>query len=415
MNKHVVTTMAIWSVVVTGSLAWNVHREQQEHNQIARESARAYFQQIVLDRSWNAGHGGVYVPVTDSTPPNPYLEDPLRDLTTIEGISLTKINPAYMTRQISEIAAKRNGVKFHLTSLNPIRPANKATDWEEQWLRTFEDGQDEEDGVLEQGEFTVDGNDVAYRYMAPLFVKKNCLKCHEKQGYKLGDVRGGISVTMPSMEPAHNAALIATHAIALVLGLAGILLSGVLLERGRRKLVESNNKLEGTLAEARQLASDLQAEHVELDAAHQKLEGTHMDLKAAQAQMLQREKMASIGQLAAGVAHEINNPIGFITSNLGTLKKYAEAFTGFINTQSQMLSSLNADEQVDQVKKDFDIEYLIDDTADLLQESIEGAERVKQIVQNLKGFSCIDEVAIVQADINECIDTTLKLIPTGLE
>jgi hypothetical protein len=84
----------------------------------------------VVYRRWNAGHGGIYVPVTDETPPNPYLEVPERDITTQSGVVLTLMNPAYMTRQVHELGAKAFGIQGHITSLNPIRPANAPDSWE---------------------------------------------------------------------------------------------------------------------------------------------------------------------------------------------------------------------------------------------------------------------------------------------
>lgn len=164
---------------------------REYHTNLAFQSARAFLEQIVVARSWNAGHGGVYVQETEKNPPNPYLDDPLRDIETRQGLKLTKVNPAYMTRQISELAAQRNGVRFHITSLNPIRPENKALDWEAEWLESFEKG------AREHGEFVGKGSTAVFRYMAPLVVEKNCLHCHAKQGYREGDIRGGISVVMP--------------------------------------------------------------------------------------------------------------------------------------------------------------------------------------------------------------------------
>lgn len=159
---------------------------------LARERGNVLFHLVELTRDWNARHGGIYAPVTEATQPNPYLRHPKRDLVTTEGLRLTMINPAYMTRQIAEIAEQADGVKFHITSLKPIRPANAADPWESEALRLFEKGRSEV--LMEQ---SVAGVPV-HRYMAPLVIKQPCLKCHAEQGYKLGDIRGGISVTMPA-------------------------------------------------------------------------------------------------------------------------------------------------------------------------------------------------------------------------
>lgn len=160
---------------------------------LARERGTVLFRLIELTRDWNAQHGGVYAPVTEKTRPNEYLEHPRRDLETTDGMRLTMINPALMTRQIAEVAEKIDGVKLHITSLNPIRPANKADEWEAESLKQFE-----KDGLKERLSLIEGENGAVHRYMAPLLVKEPCLRCHAKQNYKLGDIRGGISITMPA-------------------------------------------------------------------------------------------------------------------------------------------------------------------------------------------------------------------------
>ena len=105
---------------------------------LARERGSVLFRLVELTRDWNAQHGGVYVRVTENTQPNPYLEHPKRDLETVDGVRLTMVNPAFMTRQIAEIAEAADGVKYHITSLKPIRPANAADPWEAAALAGFE-------------------------------------------------------------------------------------------------------------------------------------------------------------------------------------------------------------------------------------------------------------------------------------
>ncbi|MEW6600666.1 MAG: ATP-binding protein [Nitrospirota bacterium] len=137
------------------------------------------------------------------------------------------------------------------------------------------------------------------------------------------------------------------------------------------------------------------------------------DLKATQSQMLQREKMASIGQLAAGVAHEINNPMGFISSNLGTLMKYVTKLTDFIEintTAADFIRYKEVSSEISNSRSKLKIDYVINDIKELINESLEGADRVKKIVQNLKSFSRVDEAEHKLADINECIESTLNIV-----
>ncbi len=181
--------ISIWICIVAISLIFNSSETRKSHQTQIMKMSESFFKENLVTRRWNASHGGVYVPITDHTPPNPYLDVPDRDITTTDSIRLTKMNPAYMTRQISELAKIDNEIICHITSLNPIRPENKADEWERKALFRFEQGEKQVFGLDEY-----EGKP-AYRYMAPLYVQKDCLKCHEKQGYKLGQIRGGISVT----------------------------------------------------------------------------------------------------------------------------------------------------------------------------------------------------------------------------
>jgi diguanylate cyclase (GGDEF)-like protein len=149
--------------------------------------ARAHFNSIVLTRRWSAQHGGVYVLKRPGMQSNPYLENP--DLKAADGRVLTLKNPALMTREISELAKREDLSNFRITSLRPLNPNNTPDPFEAQALTSFEAGQKE--SVLMEDK--ADG--ARMRYMAPLLVEQPCLACHAKQGYSVGQVRGGISVS----------------------------------------------------------------------------------------------------------------------------------------------------------------------------------------------------------------------------
>ncbi|MBZ0105099.1 MAG: PAS-domain containing protein [Sulfuricella denitrificans] len=158
---------------------------------------------------------------------------------------------------------------------------------------------------------------------------------------------------------------------------------------------------------ARRLADEaLQREKEEQKALIKKLEQAHN-------QLLQSEKMASIGQLAAGVAHEINNPIGYVYSNIGSLEQYIQQLFQVTNayeraesalTDPQLLKSIRA------AKQSSDWEYLKKDVFDLLHESSEGIVRVKRIVQDLKDFSHVDGVEWQWVDLHKGINSTLNVV-----
>jgi diguanylate cyclase (GGDEF)-like protein len=162
----------------------------QNNNLIKQEilsRAQSHFKQIVLTRRWNASYGGVLVEKTQGVVSNPYLENP--DVRSCDGKIYTKKNPALMTREISEIAQKEGLFNFNITSLKPLNPNNIADNFEKDALIRFKNGEKEIFTTTD-----INGSSF-FRYMAPLKVEKTCLQCHEKQGYKVGDIRGGISVT----------------------------------------------------------------------------------------------------------------------------------------------------------------------------------------------------------------------------
>ncbi len=211
---------------------------------IALTGARTLANQIVDARTWNANHGGVYVGIDEQTQPNPHLDVPDRDIVTTNDRELTLVNPAFMTRQIAEIAALRHGTTIHLTSLNPIRPENAPTEWERTALELFETG------VSEWSAFESDQEGPSFRYIRAISTEASCLACHEVQGYAVGDVRGGLSVDLPvgSLIRAglrYRTGMGVALALAWALGIAvvGAVFSGF---RHKQKLVDELERLSVT-------------------------------------------------------------------------------------------------------------------------------------------------------------------------
>jgi two-component system NtrC family sensor kinase len=151
----------------------------------------------------------------------------------------------------------------------------------------------------------------------------------------------------------------------------------------------------------------------ELELNYERIKQTNSRLEEAQNQLLQSEKMASIGQLAAGVAHEINNPIGFVSSNLGSLRGYIEPVFGLLALLTRLPAATLPAELIAEVKRvddAVDLDFIQQDLPQLLNESEDGLLRVKKIVQDLKDFSRVDHADWQDADLNAGLDSTLNVV-----
>lgn len=155
----------------------------------------------------------------------------------------------------------------------------------------------------------------------------------------------------------------------------------------------------------------------EINSKHQQLSEAHYEIKQTHAHLLQSEKMAGLGQVAAGVAHEINNPVGFVLSNIQTLEQYMSFFKTLIHEYKTLVVAKNDEsaacqilERIDQICQQEDLDFVLDDTQDLINESIDGVNRVKDIVLNLKTFSHPGGDKRQSASLNEVLDSTVKII-----
>jgi len=258
MERYITAVAVIWTIVVAASLVFSIVRVKKETLEGARVQADITFVKDILYRRWNALHGGVYVPVTEETPPNPYLSGiPERDIVTPSGKRLTLMNPAYMTRQVNEMLREEYGVRGHITSLNPLRPENAADPWEKDALHAFRNGKTEVSSVslINRKEY--------FRSMHPFITEKSCLKCHAKQGYREGDIRGGISVSIP-MEPLRAIenrnvfTFAAVHGLLWVAGLIGISSSRIRIRRSEQERMHAVKELEQTADELERSNADLQ-------------------------------------------------------------------------------------------------------------------------------------------------------------
>lgn len=181
-----------WSMVIFSVAGYNIYKQYLFAYEITLNEAKVSVKKDLAYRSWVASHGGVYVPVTKRTQPSPYLSHiKRRDITTLDGQNLTLMNPAYTLSQMMQDYSHLYGIKAKITSRNLLNPKNKPDEWEAKALLTIEQIHKP---FFESAK--VDGKSYL-RYLNPLITKKECLKCHAHQGYKIGDILGAVSVSVP--------------------------------------------------------------------------------------------------------------------------------------------------------------------------------------------------------------------------
>ncbi len=319
LRFYLIVMAALWSVVILGVTFYNVQNTKDVTHELILKDARSSFKKDQAFRFWASSHGGVYVPITEHTPPNPGLDHiKERDIETPSGIKLTLMNPAYMVRQMNEDYRDLYGVLGHITSLKPIRELNQPDKWERQALLQFEQG------IKEISGYTEIAGEPFFRLMQPMITRQGCLKCHEFQGYKLGDVRGGVDVSVPVSEYWHkrDATISKNISLFVLLWIIGIALIWV----GSRKLLK---------------------QACESDSIQKKLMLSEKQLRLAN---------DDLAQFAIVASHHIQEPLRLIGSYSGLLKRRYQ-------------------------------EKLDDEANEYIDYTVKSAERLQQLINDLLSFS----------------------------
>ncbi len=286
--------LLVWTLILGASAWYSVSSFYTRAQNYARVLAGAAFEKDVIYRRWVSNMGGVYVLAGQKTgiEPNPHLSAENREIASPLGM-LTKVNPAFMTRLVHELGELDSGISGHITSSNPIRPANMADPWEMEALGRLERKEAKE--VFERVFYN--GSE-QLRFIRPLITEESCMACHAYQGYTLGSVRGGISVAVP-MSPFLQAAGSAARQFLLIhlglwlLGLGGI----VYTVRNLRRRIGERDRAEGSL---RELTQDLEQRVSERTAALKESRDAAEAASRAKSEFL------------ANMSHEIRTPLNGI-------------------------------------------------------------------------------------------------------
>ncbi|WP_321401883.1 DUF3365 domain-containing protein [Maridesulfovibrio sp.] len=469
----------IWSATIYYFYSSIIQTEKDNIYKTAQKEAEVAFEKDLTYRRWVAGLGGLYAEISPKLPPNEYLNVPFRDLTTVEGKKLTMINPAYMMRMVYGLMNKEAGLHGHITSLTPIRPENAPAAWEAEALKSFRTN------PVDYYQISTENGKPILHFMRPMKTQKICLKCHASQGYKEGDLRGGISVTVPmaKYQQAMLTFIDETTTSFTIIWFTGILFIVVgfyflaKYERDRSRTeqelaktknylaniinsmpsilvgVDPNGKVThwnmeaekfsnqryqdvvgSPLTEALPIMQDelekiLQAMRnkvIETDSIQTRIDGgltryddiTIYPLIANGVQgaviriddvteriyleqmMIQSEKMMSVGGLAAGMAHEINNPLAGILGHAQNIHK---------RLLSDMKANKSAAEECGITFEQLQEYMQKRDIRKMIEGIIESGKRAAKIVSNMLNFSRKSEKENAYYRMDELLDSTIEL------
>jgi signal transduction histidine kinase len=349
----------------------------------ATRQAEMLFNQIRLTRQWVSDHNGLFFMKGPGVESNPFLDE--GQILDARGNWLVKRNPAMVTRELSIYAAKAGMGQFNVTSLKLVNPANAPDEFERRTLRNFENG------VGEVVEIEKIAGKYRLRYMAPLKVDDQCLQCHAKQGYKLGDIRGGMNVTIPMdlafAEIRTNNRMLLNIALAtiIIVSLTIFFLFDILVAKRLKILAREMDQYPQRRSSENLLPSE-EDDEIGTLAGHyrklcQRLERSQEELDASREQVFQSEKQAALGRLVAGISHEINNPLGGMQNCIQTMKRSPD-------------------------QPDLQVRYL-----NLLAQ---GVDRIKGTVQQLLNIGRKEPLEFRRGDVDEMIRDCLELTCMGM-
>lgn len=390
--------------------------------QYATQQARMMYRQVLLTRKWVANHNGLFVLKQPGVDINPFLKE--GEIVDTAGRHYVKRNPAMVTRELSELAFDEGAWRYRVTSLKPINPANEPDDFERRSLERFEHG------TVENIEIHKSKEGKHLRYIAPLLVEESCLLCHADQGYQIGDVRGGLSVSIPLDWVYKN--IDVNNRMLLIIALMTIVLVSVTIFLFIDFLVVRRL---GTLAKAMDHFPEQSDQEMNLPKGNDEVSSlsdkfrelchrlvTYQDeLHKTREQVFQNEKLAALGRLTAGIAHEINNPLGGMLNCLKSMQeapddrdmnsRYMELLAKGLNRIGHTVRQLlNFGRREPLQRRLVDIDDLIRECLSLLEYGMKDIKLTLHL--NLRRQHSMDVEALKQVVMNICLNA-MQAMPDG--
>lgn len=398
--KFVIGTAVVLTITMSLSTMLIIKKDKKLVIEQLDIQAKTLFTQIVLTRRWIADHGGIFVEKVPWKKPNPYLSE--GEMEDISGKKYIKESPAMVTRELSEYAKKTGAYWFNITSLKLINPDNTPDEFERTALMDFESNRIKESSKVEKI-----GESYFYRYIAPLYVEKSCIKCHGHQGYNIGDVRGAISVSIPmdyalAMIDSEKKTMVMTSIatiiiliIALFIMMKELVLRPVNLlkismrdfsrcEEAEIPVTRTGDELEDLNKAFVAMSESLREYHSNLE---NKVRGATKSLADANARLTQLNEKKS--DFIAKVSHELRTPL---TSIKGAMDYITAKFSmlpateGSVNDLQEFFDVVknNADRLIRMVNDTLDLERIESGIFDLHLSEVDLLSLIKEVITGLQ-------------------------------